>query len=333
MDFSAWIVSGLMLVAGATWLIVYNADVLLGATMRVSAAIRALAPVLKMAMAYPLRERFRTGVTLAMFTLVVFTIVVGATTSRAFLRAIDDVEPSAAASTSRAQVAPTSPLGDAGAVDARARRSRDASTSSRASRCSRPRRRQAGDAGDGEPIRCAASTTPSSNATTYGFAATREGLRLAARRLAGARAPRRTLAVVDALAAPRRDNWGFGVAARLPAARLLHRGRGVRSGAGRRPRPADRATSPASRSSACSRTRVPIDMAGTLDVAADARGASSATARRADHPPPQRRAGRRPRRAAARELERAFLANGLEAESMRERARTTPSARPTRSTG
>ena len=30
MDFSAWIVSGLMLVAGATWLIVYNADVLLG---------------------------------------------------------------------------------------------------------------------------------------------------------------------------------------------------------------------------------------------------------------------------------------------------------------
>ena len=31
MDFSAWVVSGLMLVAGATWLIVYNADVLLGA--------------------------------------------------------------------------------------------------------------------------------------------------------------------------------------------------------------------------------------------------------------------------------------------------------------
>ena len=30
MDFSAWVVSGLMLVAGATWLIVYNADILLG---------------------------------------------------------------------------------------------------------------------------------------------------------------------------------------------------------------------------------------------------------------------------------------------------------------
>ncbi len=82
MNFSAWVVSGLMLVAGATWLIVYNADILLGATMRVAGRARSLAPMLKMAMAYPLRVRFRTGVTLAMFTLVVFTIVVGATTSR-----------------------------------------------------------------------------------------------------------------------------------------------------------------------------------------------------------------------------------------------------------
>ena len=92
MDFSAWVVSGLMLVAGSTWLIVYNADVLLGATMRVARRIRPLAAVLKLAMAYPLRVRFRTGVTLAMFTLVVFTIVVGATTTRAFLSAMDDVE-------------------------------------------------------------------------------------------------------------------------------------------------------------------------------------------------------------------------------------------------
>ena len=30
MDFSIWIVGGLMVVVGATWLIIYNADVLLG---------------------------------------------------------------------------------------------------------------------------------------------------------------------------------------------------------------------------------------------------------------------------------------------------------------
>ena len=30
MDFSAWVMSGLMVVVAATWLIVYNADALLG---------------------------------------------------------------------------------------------------------------------------------------------------------------------------------------------------------------------------------------------------------------------------------------------------------------
>lgn len=87
MDFSAWTISGLMVVAGVTWLIVYNGDVVLGLGMRALGHVRALA-VVKMAMAYPLRSRFRTGITLAMFTLVVFTIVVGATTSRAFLAAV-----------------------------------------------------------------------------------------------------------------------------------------------------------------------------------------------------------------------------------------------------
>ena len=83
-------------------------------------------------MAYPLRVRFRTGVTLAMFTLVVFTIVVGATTSRAFLRAVDDVDAFGGGFDVTAQVAPTSPLGDArrrraarGPVHLHRRRQRD----------------------------------------------------------------------------------------------------------------------------------------------------------------------------------------------------------------
>ena len=42
-------------------------------------------------MAYPLRNRFRTGVTLAMFTLVVFTLVVGATTTTSFVNGLNDM--------------------------------------------------------------------------------------------------------------------------------------------------------------------------------------------------------------------------------------------------
>ena len=45
-----------------------------------------------MAVAYPLRSRFRTGVTMAMFMLVVFTLVTGSTIPTAFVNSFDDVE-------------------------------------------------------------------------------------------------------------------------------------------------------------------------------------------------------------------------------------------------
>ncbi|HEX3291692.1 MAG TPA: FtsX-like permease family protein [Gaiella sp.] len=92
MDFSTWIVSGLMIVIGAVWVIVYNADLLLGAMMAVLGRVKALAPLLRMSMAYPLKSRFRTGTTLAMFTLVVFTLVTGSTSSGSFQAAFNDVD-------------------------------------------------------------------------------------------------------------------------------------------------------------------------------------------------------------------------------------------------
>jgi putative ABC transport system permease protein len=92
MNFSTWIVAGLMIVVGAVWVIVFNADLLLGAVMSVFGRIRALAPLLRISMAYPLKSRFRTGTTLAMFTLVVFTLVTGATSTGSFQAALQDVE-------------------------------------------------------------------------------------------------------------------------------------------------------------------------------------------------------------------------------------------------
>jgi putative ABC transport system permease protein len=93
MDYSTWIVSGLLIVVGTVWVIVFNADVLLGVVTRVFGRIRGLAPVLRMSMAYPLRARFRTGTTLAMFTLVVFTMVAGSVSNGSFVKSIgvDDV--------------------------------------------------------------------------------------------------------------------------------------------------------------------------------------------------------------------------------------------------
>ena len=56
--------------------------------MRAFGRIRALAPVLRMSIAYPLAARFRTGTTLAMFTLVVFTLVTGTASNGSFVHAI-----------------------------------------------------------------------------------------------------------------------------------------------------------------------------------------------------------------------------------------------------
>ena len=93
MDFSTWIVAGLMIIVGAVLVLVFNADLLLGLVMTAFGRIRALTPVLRMSVAYPLAARFRTGTTLAMFTLVVFTLVTGTVSNGSFVHAIgvDDV--------------------------------------------------------------------------------------------------------------------------------------------------------------------------------------------------------------------------------------------------
>jgi putative ABC transport system permease protein len=119
-DFSIFLFGGLMIVVGATWTIMYNADVLLGALVASVGRIKALAPVLRMSVAYPLRSLFRTGVTLAMFTLVVFTLVVGATTTGAFIHAVNDVKSFGGGFDMRASTSAADPIGDIHGALARA---------------------------------------------------------------------------------------------------------------------------------------------------------------------------------------------------------------------
>jgi putative ABC transport system permease protein len=115
-DFSIAILSGLMIVTGASWTIMYNADALLGVLNRVFGRSRRLAPILKMSMAYPLRSLFRTGVTFAMFTLVVFTLVIGATATDAFTNAFNDLKAFGGGFDIRATTAPASPITDVNAA-------------------------------------------------------------------------------------------------------------------------------------------------------------------------------------------------------------------------
>ena len=111
-NFSLFIFGGLMIVVGATWVIAYNADLLLGGLSATLGRIRPLAPVLRMAVAYPLRSLFRTGVTLAMFTLVVFTLVVGSTITGSMVNAFNDVNAFGGGFDIRADVSPSTPIGN-----------------------------------------------------------------------------------------------------------------------------------------------------------------------------------------------------------------------------
>jgi putative ABC transport system permease protein len=73
MGFSVFLLAGMLLVAGATCVVMYNLRGLLPGLMLLFGRSRRGAPVVKVAVAEPMRSRFRTGATLGLFTLVVFT--------------------------------------------------------------------------------------------------------------------------------------------------------------------------------------------------------------------------------------------------------------------
>ena len=75
-DFTIFFVSGALLVAGAVLVIVNNSPVVLRLLSATFGRNLALAPIAKSAAAYPLRYAFRTGLSVAMFAVVIFSVVV-----------------------------------------------------------------------------------------------------------------------------------------------------------------------------------------------------------------------------------------------------------------
>ena len=209
----SFLAGGLMIVIGATWVLMHNASLLLGALNRVLGQLRGLAPVLKLSMAYPLRNLFRTGVTLAMFTLVVFTLVVGTTVSVSFMEATNDVETYGGGFDVRALATQSAPLAEPAAEIPRA----VPIVRQVATQAVVPL--EATQAGTGRSFAAypvAGLGDEFLEHTTYDLAATATGYGSAA---AVWRALRihSDLAVVDPFVAPRRDNFGAGV---LPDFRL-----------------------------------------------------------------------------------------------------------------
>jgi putative ABC transport system permease protein len=85
-------ISGVMIVLAGVWIIIYNSDLLLGAVVALFGWLRGMPPVLRAAVSYPMHSRFRTGMTLAMFSLVVFTIVTMSFITAAFGSIFEDTD-------------------------------------------------------------------------------------------------------------------------------------------------------------------------------------------------------------------------------------------------
>lgn len=83
-DFDVMFVSGIAMVGAAVWTVMYNADLMLKALQVSTSRFRQLRPVLVTAVAYPLSAKFRTGLTLAMFALVIFTLTIMSVLTQTF---------------------------------------------------------------------------------------------------------------------------------------------------------------------------------------------------------------------------------------------------------
>jgi len=72
-------ISGILLVSGAVLVIMFNTDLLLRLILLILGRAPRFAPVLRMSIAYPLSNRFRTGMTIAIFAVVTFSVIFMAT--------------------------------------------------------------------------------------------------------------------------------------------------------------------------------------------------------------------------------------------------------------
>ena len=110
-DFELFFISGIFLVLGSTMVIVQNLDLILRAISAFGGHLPPKLPAVRTAVAYPGADRCRTGMTIAMFSLIVFSLVIMATInenlSQAFLS-----DKAAAGWTVRASTGLSNPIDD-----------------------------------------------------------------------------------------------------------------------------------------------------------------------------------------------------------------------------
>ncbi|HET9476756.1 MAG TPA: FtsX-like permease family protein [Dehalococcoidia bacterium] len=73
-DVEMFFLSGVAMVTASTFVLIYNSDIFMGAVSRFGGSFAPILPAVRTAVAYPMANRFRTGMTLAMISLVIFAL-------------------------------------------------------------------------------------------------------------------------------------------------------------------------------------------------------------------------------------------------------------------
>ena len=77
-DPSSFILAGVFMVGASVWLVMNNTQILIFVLTNLFGNIPGLRAVLKTAIAYPVAATFRTGLTISMFALIIFTLMINA---------------------------------------------------------------------------------------------------------------------------------------------------------------------------------------------------------------------------------------------------------------
>lgn len=86
-DIEMFFLSGIAIVASSTLVIIQNLDWILSATMRLGGRLKGWFPSVRLAVSYPGANKGRTGMTIAMFSLIVFSLVMVASINENFAAA------------------------------------------------------------------------------------------------------------------------------------------------------------------------------------------------------------------------------------------------------
>jgi len=84
-------VAGMMMVLGAAWALIANAELFIGPLLALCSLLPGLQTMARLASAYPLHHRFRTGLSIVMFSLVVFAMTVMAIITNAMQNNYTDI--------------------------------------------------------------------------------------------------------------------------------------------------------------------------------------------------------------------------------------------------